>query len=219
MRSSKGSSSQGSTRQAYIEQWAISVRGAEVKSCQWPCDTFMIGAGIKEKFDQYIENAELTAFLADKFTQHYHLTNTFTKKIKYHSSNSRVLFDLYEHSYSMSLEEFCDACKLPYWGSLAEPRKSNHDTFLSGLYNGEDRGVTQARIKSIQFAAIHYFATFNRRCVVGKHDCSALCAPDLSIIHAALHGSRHYNFGVIIAWRLSRNVDDGDLYGGIYALA
>lgn len=211
-KSSEGSSSQSSTRQAYIEPRASSVRGAEAKSCQWPSDTLMIGAGIKEEFDQYIDNPELTAFVADKCTQHYHLTHSFTQSFEYHSSTSRVLFDLYEHSCSISLEEFCDACKILYWGSLAESWKSDYDMFLSSLCNGEDRGVTQARIKSIHFPAIRYFAIFNGRRIVGKHDCSALCAPNLSIIHAALTGSRHYNLGAIVAHRLNRNAGNGDLY-------
>jgi hypothetical protein len=47
--------------------------------------------------------------------------------------------------------------------------------------------VTQARIKSIHFPSIQYFALFNGKCIVGKKDCSALCGPDLSLIHTALN--------------------------------
>ena len=78
-------------------------------------------------------------------------------------------------------------------------------------------GGTQVRILSIQFLAIRYFALFNGKCIAGKQDCSALCAPDLSIIHTTLTGERHYNLGVIVACRLQRNANNGDLYGGIYA--
>ena len=77
--------------------------------------------------------------------------------------------------------------------------------------------MTQAWIKSIHFPSIRYFALFNGKCIVGKQDCSALCAPDLSLIHTALTGSRHYNLGAIVARRLHRNSGNGDLYGGIYA--
>ena len=69
----------------------------------------MIGAGIKEEFDQYILNAEIAPFITDKCTQHYNLTQSFTKKFEYHSRNSRVLFHIYDRSYGMSLEELCDA--------------------------------------------------------------------------------------------------------------
>jgi hypothetical protein len=117
----------------------------------------------------------------------------------------------------MSLEEFCDACKIPFWGSLNEPQPSDYVMFLASLCNGEDRGVTQARIKSIHFPAIRYFALFNGKCISGKQDCSALCAPDLSIIHTALTGLKPYNLGAIVARRLHHNAGNGDLYGGIYA--
>ena len=52
--------------------------------------------------------------------------------------------------------------------------------------------------------------------MTGKQDPSATCAPDLSILHTALHGDRTYNIGAIIARRLSKNAGSGDVYGGIY---
>jgi hypothetical protein len=64
------------------------------------------------------------------------------------------LFHLYDRSYGMSLEEFFDACKILFWGSLNEPQPSDYVMFPASLCNGEDRGVTQARIKSIHFLAI-----------------------------------------------------------------
>ena len=75
----------------------------------------------------------------------------------------------------------------------------------------------QAKIISIHFPAIQYFALFNGKCVVGKQDCSALCTPDLSLIHTALTGSKLYNLGAIVARRLQCSAGNGDLYGGIYA--
>ena len=113
----------------------------DIKSCRWPCDEFMIGAGIKEEFDQYIHSTELAPFLADKCIQHYNLTQSFTKKFEYHSHDSRVLFHLYDRVYGMPLEEFCDACKISLLGSLYEPQKSDYHMFLNSLCNGEDRGV------------------------------------------------------------------------------
>jgi hypothetical protein len=77
--------------------------------------------------------------------------------------------------------------------------------------------VTQARIKSIHFPSIHYFTLFNGKCIMGKQDCSTLCAPDLSLIHTALTGIKHFNLGAIIAWRLQHNASSGHFYGGIYA--
>ena len=112
---------------------------------------------------------------------------------------------------------FCNACKIPYWGSLDEPPRSDYESFFTSLCYGEDRGVTQGRIKSIHFPSIQYFALFNGKCIVGKQDCSTLCAPDLSLIHTALIGIKCYNLGAIVVHRLQHNAGSGYFYGGIYA--
>ena len=100
---------------------------------------------------------------------------------------------------------------------LNNPCRRDFEEFLMSLCNGETRGVTQGRICSIHFPALHYFALFIGRCLLAKHDCSATCAPDLSILRSALHGDRTYNMGAIIARHLSKNATIGDIYGGIYA--
>ena len=72
---SGGSSSRSATRPAYHEPGEGSLRAANVKACQWPCETVMVDGGIKEEFDIFIENVRLTDFLADKCAQYHHLTN------------------------------------------------------------------------------------------------------------------------------------------------
>jgi hypothetical protein len=74
---SGGSSSRSAARLAYHEPREGSLWEANMKACQWPCETFMVNAGIKEEFDIYIENVGLTDSLADKCAQYHHLTNTF----------------------------------------------------------------------------------------------------------------------------------------------
>jgi hypothetical protein len=92
----------------------------------------------------------------------------FTKNFKYFPHECRVSFNLYEHPITMPLVDFSRACKLPFWGSLDEPPMAEYEAFLSSICHGEGRGVTQARINSIHFPAIQYFALFNGKCVVGK---------------------------------------------------
>ena len=61
------------------------------------------------------------------------------------SRNSQtVLFDLYEKSYTMDLEDFTTACKLPQWGSASEPCKSEFTDFLASIIVGESRDIAQA---------------------------------------------------------------------------
>jgi hypothetical protein len=141
----------------------------------------------------------------------------FAKNFKYFPRECRVSFNLYERPITMSLSAFSLACKLPFWGSLDEPSMAEYEAFQSSICHGEGRGVTQARIKSIHFPAIQYFALFNGKCVVGKQDCSTLCSHDLSLIHTAVTGEKRYNLGAIVARRLQLNFGSGDFYGGIYA--
>ena len=146
--------------------------------------------GIKEEFEKYVHNAGLGPYLSDKCEQRHLLTESFVKGFKYFPCESRVSFMLYDNPFTISLENFAYHCKLPFWGSLDEPPRAEYQSFLTSLCYGETRGVTQGRIKSIHFPAIQYFALFNGKCILGKQDCSTLCAPDLSLIRTALTGER-----------------------------
>ena len=76
-------------------------------------------------------------------------------------------FNLYENSFTISLGRFAHHCKIPFWGSLDEPPRVEFETFLASLCYGENRGVTQGRIKSIHFTVIQYFALLSGECIVG----------------------------------------------------
>ena len=90
-------------------------RDAQVRPCEWPSEDFMVRAGIKEEFEAYVRSADLESFEADKCRQYHYLTDSFVRRFEFSSSrNSQsVLFDLYENSYTMDLEDFTTACKLP----------------------------------------------------------------------------------------------------------
>ena len=81
------------------------------------------------------------------------------RRFKFTSSRNShtVLFDLYDKSYTVDLEDFNTACKLPQWGNVNEPRKSEYKDFLASITVGESREITQATIGSIHFPSIHYF--------------------------------------------------------------
>ena len=134
-------------------------------------------AGIKEEFNAYVRNADLVSFEADKCRQYHYLTSSFVRRFEFSSSrNSQtVLFDLYENYYTMDLEDFTTACKLPQWGSIRDPRKSEFRDFLANITVGESRDITQATIGSIHFPAINYFALFIGRCRKVNAPYGSLC--------------------------------------------
>src|SRR3954466_13100433 len=194
-------------------------REAPVRPCEWPSENFMDRAGIKEEFNAYLRNADLVSFEADKCRQYHYLTSTFVRRFEFSSSHNSptVLFDLYEKSYTMDLEDFTSACKLPQWGSVSEPRKYEFRNFLAGITVWESRYIAQATIGSIHFPAIHYFALFIGRCINGKDEACHMCVPDLSILRSVVLGDKSYNLGAIVACRLHNNKINGDFLGGIYA--
>ena len=167
-----GSSRKQALRRAIRDADPELPREAQVRPCEWPSDEFMERAGFKDEFYAYVQNADLVDFLLDKCLQYYYLTNSFVRRSEFSSKRNThtVLFDLYDKSYTMDLEDFNTACKLPQWGNVSEPRKSEFRDFIASITVGESRDVTQATIGSIHFPAIHYFALFICRRINGKDE-------------------------------------------------
>ena len=90
-------------------------REAQARPYEWPSEEFMLQAGFKDEFDAYAINAGLEDFVLDKCRQYYFLTDSFVRRFEFSSKCNMhiVLFDLYDKSYTMDLEDFTTACKLP----------------------------------------------------------------------------------------------------------
>ena len=76
-------------------------------------------------------------------------------------------FHLYDEVKEMSLLDFCRVCKIPFEGSIVEPHRSDVDGFIDRIDVGETRKISDARITSIHFRVLCYFATFASRCLIG----------------------------------------------------
>lgn len=128
----RGSSSRGTAKTAYHAPMYNLPLPAEVRSCQWPCEVFIDGAGIRHEFEQFFERAGLTAFLADKCYQYQLLTNTFMQNFTFTPRRhvSRVSFHLYNQVFDITLAKFCKIWKIPYEGSIVDPRPGEFERFL-----------------------------------------------------------------------------------------
>ena len=75
----------------------------------------MVQVGFKDEFDAYVRNVNLEYFVSDKCRQCYYLTDSFVRRFKFSSmrNTQTILFDLYDKSYTMDLEDFNTACKIP----------------------------------------------------------------------------------------------------------
>ena len=77
-------------------------------------------------------------------------------------------FYLYDEFKEMSLFDFCRVCKIPFEGSIDEPHRNGVEGFIDLIAVGETRKVSDARITSIHFPVLRYFAIFDSRCLIGR---------------------------------------------------
>ena len=149
----RGSSSRGSKEKENEEKKKPKYNlphAAEVWPCEWQSDTFLRAARIYDDFYYLEENASITNFLHDKCNQYLRLTNTFVQNFhfRYREDPPMVEFHLYDVPKKMTLYDFCNVCKLPYEGSVSEPRPRDVEDFIAETTVGEERGVSEARVAS-----------------------------------------------------------------------
>ena len=99
----------------------------------------------------------------------------------------------------MSLYDFCRVCKIPFAGSIEEPHSNDVEGFIDMIVVGETRKVSDARITSIHFPILHYFAIFASRCLIGRGNSGNLSAPDIVILRHALFRDTTFSLGAIVA--------------------
>ena len=96
---------------------------------------------------------------------------------------------------------FCAVCKLPFTGSIEEPHHNDVEGFIDTIAVGETRKVSDARITSIHFPVLRYFAIFASRCLIGRGNCGNLSVPDIIILFHGLFYDNSVCTGGIIAKR------------------
>ena len=89
--------------------------------------------------------------------------------------------------------------------------------FIDMIVVWETRKVSYARITSIHFPVLRYFAIFASRCLIGRGNCGNLSIPDIIILLQGLYSDNTFSMGGIIPRRLSMNHTKGPIFGGIYA--
>ena len=71
----------------------------------------------------------------------------------------------------MSLYDFCRICLVPFGGKTEEPHREDVEGFIDTITVGETRKVSDARITSIHFPVLRYFALFASCCLIGRGNC------------------------------------------------
>jgi len=141
-------------------------RTAEVRPCEWPSDEFLRATGIYEDFYELAKNAGITDFLHDQREQYLLLTNTFVQNFYYYPRESppSVELHLYDVVKKMSLYDFCRIYLISFEGKIEKPHRDDVDGFIDTITVEEMRKVSDARITSIHFPVLRYFAIFASRC-------------------------------------------------------
>ena len=79
----------------------------------------MIEVGFKDEFDVFVYNVGFKEFISDKCGQYVVFTVFFVRRFKFLvGCDISVLFDFYDKSYIMDLENFNRICKISVWGSF-----------------------------------------------------------------------------------------------------
>ena len=90
-----------------------------------------------------------------------------------------VVFHLYDVAREMSLCHFCAVCKIPFETSLEEPHRKDVDGFVDTIAVREPKKGSDARITSMHFPLLHYFAIFASRCLIGHGNSGNFNVPEL----------------------------------------
>ena len=85
-----------------------------------------------------------------------------------------VEFYLYDEHKEMSLYDFCRICLVPFEGKTEEPHHDDVEGFIDTITVGETRKVSDARITSIHFPVLRYFALFASHRLIGHENCGNL---------------------------------------------
>ena len=98
----------------------------------------------------------------------------------------------------MSLRNFCAVCRITFEGSLDEPHRRDVEGFSDTITIGESRKGSDARITSIHFPILRYFALFASRCLIGHGNCGNLSIPDIIILHHGLYSDNSFSMGALL---------------------
>ena len=122
-----------------------------------------------------------------------------------------VDFYLYDAYKVMPLRNFCEFCKLSFPGFIEEPHSNDVEGFIDTIDVGETRKVSDARITSIHFPVLRYFAIFASRCLICRGNYGNLSIPDIIILCHALFRDDTFSMGAIVAKRLNLNRTKGPI--------
>jgi hypothetical protein len=187
----------------------------------YPCADFMRSAGILEDVRSLISRAGLSDFVEGEPRQYAKLTMSFVQDFKFNwsRSNPTVQYKIYNKAVNLPFSDFCAAIRVPQWGSCEKIRGSPQEllSLFKMICYGRSFSEDSGKITSIQLPAIRYFAYFITKCVLARKIGGKLSIPDLAFLAAALQGSRTYNLGALIAYRLATNREKGGICGGLIA--
>ena len=94
-----------------------------------------------------------------------------------------VSFHLYDEFREMSLRNFCAVCRIPYEGELEEPHRKDVDDFVNTIAVEEPKKGSKAKVSSIHYPVLRYFAIFASRCLIGRGNSGNLSVTDISFFN------------------------------------
>lgn len=178
----------------------------------------MSKAGIQDDFISLVTRCGLLDYMADEIPQFSLLTKTFVESFKFNNKmfNPTIDFKIYDRTYSLPLEKFCEILGVKNKGSTR--KISDLPADLLGLYrelsNDDGHDAHRGKIRNLQLPAIRYFVYYLCTNVLGRGNTSNISHYQLAFLDVALNNNTKYNLGAIVARRLAAR---GPIYGGTIA--
>ena len=79
------------------------------------------------------------------------------------------------------------------------------DGFVNTIAVEEPKKGSEAKVSSIHFPVLRYFAIFPSRCLIGRGNSGNFNVPDIVILLHALFGDNTFSMGAVIAKWISLN--------------
>ena len=83
--------------------------------------------------------------------------------------------------------------------------------FVNTIVVEEPKKGSEAKVSSIHFPVLRYFAIFASRCLIGRGNSGNLSVPDIIILQHALLGDNTFSMGAVVAKRLALNRTKGPI--------
>jgi hypothetical protein len=179
---------------------------------------------LKEDFERMADNMGMALFASlvrETFDQYtWEFLASFEDDLATHHQNCTVSFNLNHNRYNITYQQFCDCFGFSHEGETSLTDEITFESMAKWEHISVHRDMEYAKKKmtTIQNPTIRYFAMFLANTLFARGDIGAMMAPDMCLIHMALHPEMRAkpNLGALLIahFRRQKSQSAGDIRCG-----